>query len=511
VTVRFPQGAVPDGTKVTITKGGAPNDKLAGGQSLGPAFNIDLGGQKLAKPVTLEIAFDPKKLPKDSSAQQAFLAFYDEAKKSWIPVTGQVDTQRTVIVSQTDHLSWWNPFSWNWGAWVAVLDNALTGNVTDFLHAVALLTTDCPQSGTTVSVDASKANNVIQGCVQHDDPSSPQLRVVNPKSFFFEVKPISGGNGYPPDTMLGPGDGLKFQAAISDPAPLIVQAEITQKAGLYLVVHLIIQMLPGLNELGIQGPQIACITEKLSDVSYFVSAAEALLVSHDGPAAAEQLVHFLNDGGAVQRFITAASDCNYGAAPTWSVEGLKQIGGATATIISATDFVANYLLNSKSQVAFSWKQQIPPTPTPRSWPPCVGEEYKGTTAGLGEIEFFLYAQDSGGYATSCEAGVTALTVNIVSNTQSQCFPAGYGTGAANTGNYAPAGNFVVGASSFTLERSTILWKDSDALEGRIELRADFGLNDSASGTLRWTETKKDGRSCDSGVLNWSAEKTRNLN
>lgn len=362
VTLQIPAGALADATKVTITKKNAPGDALAGGQSLGAGFNIDLGGQTLAKPVTLEIAYDPKKLPQDVTDAQAFAAYYDEQKGVWVPAAGTVDAQRHVISIQTDHLSWWNPFSWNWGAWIAVLNDALTLNVTDFLHAVSLLTNDCPQSGSTVSVDSSQANNVIQGCVEQDDPSSPQLRVVNPKAFFYEVKPLSGGNGYPPDTMLGPGDDLKFQASTSDPAPLVVQAEITQKAGLYLIVHLIIQMLPGLNELGIQGPQIACITEKLSDVSYFVSASEALLVNHDGAAAAEQLIDFLRDDGAVQRFITGASDCNYGAARTWSVEGIKQVGGATATIISATDFVANYFLNYDSRVSFRWTQ--PPTPTP---------------------------------------------------------------------------------------------------------------------------------------------------
>jgi hypothetical protein len=264
-----------------------------------------------------------------------------------------VDTQRNVITIQTDHLSWWNPFSWNWGAWIAVLNKALTGNVTDFLSAAALLTKDCPQRAATVSVDASQAHNVIQGCVEHDDPSLPRLRIVNPKSFFFEVRPVSGGNGYPPPTMLGPGDDLTFQASTADPAPLVMQADITQKAGRYLVIHLIIQMLPGLNQLGLQGSQLACITERLADASYFVSASEAL-VAHDGAGAAEQLIRFLNNADAVRRFITATSDCSYGPAQTWSEEGLKQVGAATATIISATDLVTNYLLNNTSRVAFAW-------------------------------------------------------------------------------------------------------------------------------------------------------------
>lgn len=361
VTVQIPPGALADASNVTITKKNAPDDALPGGQSLGAGYNIELGGQTLSKPVTLEIAYDPDKRPPDGVV---FLGYYDETKGSWIPVAGRVDEQRNVIIVQTDHLSWWNPFSWNWGAWIAVLNNLLTANVTDFLQAVALLTNDCPQSGSTVTVDSSGANNVIQGCVERDDASSPQLRVVNPKSFFYEVKPVSGGNGYPPQTMLGPGGSLPFQANTSDPVPLVVAAEMTQASGARLVVHLIIQMLPGLREVGIQPPQIACITERVHDVSYIAAAVEALLLDHDGAAAAEQITRMLLDADAMRRFITAASGCGYGAAPTWSVEGIKQIGAATATIMSATDFVANYFLNYHSQMAFGWTQPPTPMPTP---------------------------------------------------------------------------------------------------------------------------------------------------
>ncbi len=489
VTLQIPAGALADATKVTITKKNAPGDALAGGQSLGSGYNIDLGGQTLAKPVTLEIAYDPKKLPANSADAQAFVAYYDEQKGMWVPAGGTVDAQRNVISIQTDHLSWWNPFSWNWGAWIAVLNNLLTGNVTDFLHAVNLLTTGCAQTGSTVSVDASKANNVIQGCVEHDDPSSPQLRVVNPKSFFYEVKPLSGGNGYPPDTMLGPGDDLKFQASTSDPAPLVVQAEITQKAGLYLIVHLVIQMLPGLNELGIQGPQIACITEKLSDVSYFVSASEALLVSHDGAAAAEQLVHFLNDGGAVQRFITAASDCNYGAAPTWSVEGIKQIGSATATIISATDFVANYLLNNQSQVAFNWTVRAPSRPVRAQ-----GEfTCKLGVPGTGCADFLIDGQNTLTLDFDLGGGSVTGTASGQQTTSSPSCTLDNKSDLAFTGDFDAKARRFTGTVVITLT-STITRGTPEKCHPKLPGEATPAVTDVGGTTTQWQATlSEDGR------------------
>jgi len=367
VVLKIPAGALSEDTIVTVTS--ATKDKpapgeLEGAKAAGDAFSIDLGGADLSKPVTLEVAFDLGLLAEDSPAETVFLASYDEATNRWLAAPGQVDPKRNVIIVETDHLSWWNPFTWNWGAWIAVLDKVLKGNIVDFLEAVALLPDDCPQAGQRVTVDSRNANNVVQGCVERDDSVRPDLRVVNPKSFFFEVKPVSGGGGYPAQTMLAPGDSLRFQASTSDPAPLVVSAEITQKAGVYLVIDLIVEMLPGFNQFGIQTPQIACITERLADVSYLASAADALLLEHDGAAAAEQIARMLVDSDVMRRFVNAADDCGHGAASTWSTEGISQIGAATSTILSVTDFTANYFLNNRSELAFSWTPPGPDGPTP---------------------------------------------------------------------------------------------------------------------------------------------------
>jgi len=354
--VQVPPGALQADSQVSINKisvSDLPADPTEM-SIVGSTYDINLGTTNLNKAVTLEIPFDPKLLPNGTDPSQVFLSYYDEATNKWKYAGGAVDTNRNVVVIQTSHASLWMPATWNWAAWIAVLDKMFQGSVIDWIEAVHLLTTECPQTGNYVQLDSSQSRSVVQGCIDLDDSNQPELRIVNPKSFFFEIKPVSGGNEYPSSTLLAPGEQVKFQASTADPSPLIIQAEMTQKASWYLVVHMIISMLPGANEFGIQSEHIACITERLSDVADLASAAEAL-VDNNGVAAAESISKFMLNGDSVRRFITSADDCHFGPAPTWSFEGFEQIGAAVSTIMSATDYIANYFAgNSTAQISFIW-------------------------------------------------------------------------------------------------------------------------------------------------------------
>lgn len=358
--LKIPPGSLKQDTQVSIQKPALESAPALQPEliSVGSAYAVDLGSEPLQQPVTLEIPFDRVLLPNDVTSSQVFLSYYDEDKKEWVYAGGKVDISRNVIVLETTHASWWMPTTWNWGAWIAVLNKTLQVSIVNWVEAAKLLTDDCPQTGSYVQVDSSQARNLVQGCIEQDDAERLGLRIVNPKSFFFEIRPISGGNGYPQQTLLSPGESLQFDASTSDPAPLVIEANMTQKSGWYLVVHMVLTMLPGANQFGIQGKQVACITERLADADYFFDVVEALLVDQNGAAAAESLSEFMLDGDAVRRFITAADDCNFGPAPTWSVEGIRQIGGSVSTIISATDYVANYFAgNTSAQVSFIWESQ----------------------------------------------------------------------------------------------------------------------------------------------------------
>jgi hypothetical protein len=380
--LKIPAGSLQSDTQVTLSKVSGGNIPPASEMtSVGSTYQIDLGSASLQQPATLEIPFDPTLLPDGSDPGQVFLTYYDETSKEWVYAGGVVDTARNVVVLDISHASLWRPATWNWAAWIAVLDKLLSVSVVDFVDAVQLLTNDCPQTGNYVQVDSSQALNLIQGCVDVDDSQQPQLRIVNPKSFFYEIKPISGGNGYPAPSVLGPGDEVKFEASTSDPSPLIIQAEMTQKSGWYLVIHMIITLLPGANQFGIQPSSVACITERLADVSDIAGAVESLL-NNDGAAAAESISNFMLDGEAVRRFLTAADDCHFGPAPTWSLEGVKQIGGAVSTIMSATDYIANYFAgNTDAQLSFSWTSPVDMT-NPESIAAWINYGLKNADAGV---------------------------------------------------------------------------------------------------------------------------------
>jgi hypothetical protein len=323
--------------------------------TVGGVYEIDLGTDGLEEPATLEIPFDPSSVPEDVEPSQVFLSYYDEALEDWVYAGGDVDTDRNVVILPITHASWWMPTTWNWDAWIAVLNKTFQGGFVNWLEAAQLLTDDCPQTGDYVRVDSSQARNLVQGCIEKDDADELGLRVVNAKAFFFEIAPISGGDGYPPTTLLSPGEDLEFTASTSDPSPLVVQARITRKSSRYLVAHMFITMLPGWNQFGIQPRHVACITERLADVSYFVSAAESLVVDQNGAAAAESIIDFMDNEDTVRRFLSAADDCNFGPASTWSRKGISRIGEAVSTIMSATDYIANYLAgNSGAQVSFVW-------------------------------------------------------------------------------------------------------------------------------------------------------------
>ena len=378
VTLKVPAGALPADATVTITaqddQGPAPTE-LDGAKPAGPKFKVDLGGQEPSKPVTLEIAFAPDLLPEGTPEDAVFLAYYDEAQKEWVPVGGRVDKDRHVVIVETDHLSWWNPFTWNWDAWIAVLHKTLSLRLTDFVEGVSLLTEDCKESGQNVTVDNSKGNTVIKGCITKDDAASPELRVVNLKSFYVGLAPAAGGPGYPKAMILGPGDAATFTASTSDKPPATVYADFTDAAMWRFVVGLVAEMLPGGDQMPNDG--LAYIADGLAMVFSGQEVSEDLDAG-DAAGAADHIYELITGDKFIETFVKLATE--YGQEhgvdmmSKWTASGIKQVFKAVAAvdvIISATDFLANYVFNNHSAVAFSWpvgegpqvSQQTPAVPT----------------------------------------------------------------------------------------------------------------------------------------------------
>jgi len=319
---------------------------------VGDRYEVDLGRQELTGPVTLEIPFDRTALPPGEEPEHVFLSYFDEDRGKWVFAGGEVDPKRNVVSLEVDHASWWQAVTPNWGALVAAVNKIFSANVVSLLEAGALILEECPQEGQYASVDASGANGLIQGCVERDDALAPEFRIVNPRAVYIEVQPMTGWAFFEP-TLLAPGESLRFQGDPGKPSPFVASADVTRKAGWRLVIHMTIAMLPGFNELGFQGETIACMTERLKDVSYLASAAEAIA---DGSlaGAVEQIAWMGADEDAVRRLRTGAVDCDYGPASIWSLPGVKSVLASLATIQSSLELISTYFGSIHGQVSFQW-------------------------------------------------------------------------------------------------------------------------------------------------------------
>ena len=332
----------------------------------GSLYEVSLGAPVLDPPATITLPYDPALLPPDVAPETLFLAYYDEATGKWVYAGGDVDINRQVVSVQTSHASRWSVFHWNWDAWIALLSKTLEGNVVGWIEAIDLLTNDCPQAGASVRVSNVNMQNVIQGCVENDDFLHPRLRVVNPKSFYYEIRSISTEQDVSISQLLAPGESVEFTVDLRRPSPLIVAAEITGDAGYRLVIHLVLSMLPGFNAIESQPHLLACVTERVKDVSYFASATESLL-DGNGAAASEQLIKFYRDEDAMRRFLTATDDCGSGLDKSWDLKKVSLIASLSNVIISSVDYIANTLAmtfrgETQAQVAFEWNMVISEAP-----------------------------------------------------------------------------------------------------------------------------------------------------
>lgn len=413
--------SLPDGASLEVAPGSLPSnikgtiDLLSQEvrtydefNQVGGLYEISFGGISLDTPATLTLPYIPSLLPTDIDPQTLFIAYFDEDKQDWVYVGGDVDINNNLISVKTNHASRWSIFYWNWEAWIAILNKTLGGEIISWLEAIDLLTNDCPQTSESVWVENLNSQNLLQGCVEKEDGLNAQFRVVNPKSFYYEIKASSKEQGITVSEILSPGDSFEFEINLRENPPFTVSAEITQEAGFRLVLHLILKMLPGFNAIEGQPQTLACITERVKDVSYFTSAVEELLEMEtlSGLKASEQLIDFFKDKDAIRRFIEASDDCVSGLSASWSVEKVMLIGNLSSVIISGTDYIANYLAmmfrqESQAQVSFQWRALT----VDKTNPQAVVDWVKNSIE-LGDASLFadLIPDDGIAYANYLEGG-----------------------------------------------------------------------------------------------------------
>jgi hypothetical protein len=331
--------------------------------SVGDIYYIDLGSTLLEEFITLNIPVDTDRLPSDVDLEQVFLSYFDEERSEWVLAGGEVDREHGTIILAINHSTWWQPAIWNWDTWITILDKNLSKNILQYLEAVLPIDDECPQAGEFVSVDPAQPSNLVHGCIVKDDAEQPELRVVNNRLFYYNVRQESLQTPYLSSKVLAPGKSEQFKLDMNDQSPLMIVAEITREAMVYLEIHMLLSTLPGMNHPYISGENLACIHDNFRIAHPWLNSAADHLLNQDPASAASELAHIYNEEFLSKDLIFAASTCGFDVASTWTLPGLRKIGGSLSTIMSAMNVYANFLTaNSDSVLSFTWVQLNPGVP-----------------------------------------------------------------------------------------------------------------------------------------------------
>lgn len=301
-----------DGTRIIVPVGAVASDltvaldQQAGTTPPAPSFalpvgslvNVDLQGQSLTKPATLELPYDSSRVPSDMPEEAIFASYFDQARQQWVPAGGIVDTQRHVVVVQTAHASWWAPWTWITDAVIQGIVTAFTLDFSSIIDAAEAFS-GCADSPQGVIIDESGNKDYLGSCVEVDDPAHPRLRIVNRRTFDIDAYPLPGTvwTDLPsPGEPLGRLERRSFNvdysnAPVSD--PLVVRAEVDWPYTLGHAVLDVIRLIPGLDLLLDQEKELKILAEVAGN-SHIQSAASAAAAGDQGALQEELFQAFLD-------------------------------------------------------------------------------------------------------------------------------------------------------------------------------------------------------------------------
>lgn len=114
----IPPGALADGGEIFFNERSQPDAAHDGMRFFGPAVELKSDPPDAIRGVmTLEFPIPVGETPQDIDPDTWFgVSTYDSTVNSWVPRTATYDASRHMIVALISHFSWWNPFSWDFGA-----------------------------------------------------------------------------------------------------------------------------------------------------------------------------------------------------------------------------------------------------------------------------------------------------------------------------------------------------------------------------------------------------------
>lgn len=105
VNVTLPANGVAKPQTLTISAASNPPPSFSDSIEIMDVYEIKLGDQKFfAQPITLELAFDPQKVP---SPNTVGMAYWNDQAQTWVAVPSKVDAKRNVVITRATHLTFW--------------------------------------------------------------------------------------------------------------------------------------------------------------------------------------------------------------------------------------------------------------------------------------------------------------------------------------------------------------------------------------------------------------------
>lgn len=191
--LQLPQGlsivasahSLPAGTTLTGKVATAPAPAPPGLQLSGPTYDLHVSAAPV-KAMTLTVRV-PAASVASGSPQAALLAYFDPAKRTWVPVTATFDPVTRTLRAQTTHLSTWTVLVFDTKVALSSATSALLG----FIGTTA--TADQPQCAR--AAEAKPANvtaisttgSLVGWCLGLTSAGGPLVRVANKRGYAIEV------------------------------------------------------------------------------------------------------------------------------------------------------------------------------------------------------------------------------------------------------------------------------------------------------------------------------------
>lgn len=160
---------------------------------LGPALKVDLDGARLTGAAFLEFRVPPAPDGAQEAPFSPIWMYYDDAARKWVPAASHFDAARQLLIVQTQHLSWWRPFSWDWSGVRDFVKGLADGTFgVDVLAGASAPTCNRENEARAKARSEVTAGDHLLWCVDLDASDELLLRVVNNRRMALQVQMFPG-------------------------------------------------------------------------------------------------------------------------------------------------------------------------------------------------------------------------------------------------------------------------------------------------------------------------------